>query len=184
MRKLTPKQERFANLYVELGNASEAYRGAYSCSRMKSTTINNKAYGLLKRGDIGARVKELQAEVKKRLDLSKDDAVKSLVQIFNANALDFVKVGEKQTEFGPVQVVEIKDLSELTEEQQKCIKSIQPMRSGGIRLELYSRIDAVDRLSKMLGWDEPTKHEIEGKISTIKVEVLDADIKDEIDKLG
>lgn len=32
-RGLTPKQEKFCQLYIELGNASEAYRQSYDCSK-------------------------------------------------------------------------------------------------------------------------------------------------------
>ncbi|EPZ98572.1 terminase small subunit, partial [Glaesserella parasuis] len=42
-RGLTPKQEKFCQLYIELGNASEAYRQAYDCSKMSNETINTKA---------------------------------------------------------------------------------------------------------------------------------------------
>ena len=45
---MTPKQENFARLYVETGNASEAYRRAYDTGRMKPETINNNAHMALK----------------------------------------------------------------------------------------------------------------------------------------
>lgn len=44
---LTLKQEKFCNYYLECGNASEAYRRAYSCDKMKSEIINIKACELL-----------------------------------------------------------------------------------------------------------------------------------------
>ena len=44
--KLTIKQEKFCNLYIELGNASEAYRQSYNCEKMKPESVNNKAYEL------------------------------------------------------------------------------------------------------------------------------------------
>ena len=37
---MTPKQEKFCQLYVELGNASEAYRQAYDASKMHAPTVN------------------------------------------------------------------------------------------------------------------------------------------------
>lgn len=40
--KLSVKQENFCNYYIECGNASEAYRRAYSCSNMKDESINVK----------------------------------------------------------------------------------------------------------------------------------------------
>lgn len=45
--KLTPKQEKFCQLYIELGNASEAYRQSYDCSKMASKTINEVAARML-----------------------------------------------------------------------------------------------------------------------------------------
>ncbi len=48
---MTIKQENFCNYYVETGNASEAYRRAYSCSKMKDGTVKVKAAELLKNGN-------------------------------------------------------------------------------------------------------------------------------------
>lgn len=79
MSKLTPKQEKFCQLYIEeLGNASEAYRQAYSCGKMKDETINNKAYILSKKGEIRARISELQAEHRERHNLTVDDLINEL----------------------------------------------------------------------------------------------------------
>ena len=64
--KLTPKQERFCQVYIETGNASEAYRQAYNAEKMRPDTVNNKAYGLLQKGGIRARLDELRAELKQR----------------------------------------------------------------------------------------------------------------------
>ena len=54
--KLTIKQEKFCNYYLETGNASEAYRRAFSCGKMKSGTVNRKAIELFENGKITARV--------------------------------------------------------------------------------------------------------------------------------
>ena len=176
MSNLTPKQEKFCNLYVELGNASEAYRQSYSCSKMKTETINNKAYQMLCRGDIKARVKELQVELDKKSEYKKEDALNTLKDIATANSLDFGQIDEVEFDGTKLQQVIVKDLSELNEAQKKCVKSIQPMRGGGIKVELYSRLDAIDRLSKMLGWDEPTK--LKAEIENIQIEILDGKDKD------
>ena len=62
---LTPKQEAFAQAYVELGNASEAYRRAYNAENMKTETIHVKACELLGNGKVAARVAELQENVQR-----------------------------------------------------------------------------------------------------------------------
>lgn len=60
MQKLTPKQEKFCQEYLELGSKTEAYKKAYSTARMKSETVNRNAHELLKRNKIATRVKQLR----------------------------------------------------------------------------------------------------------------------------
>ena len=47
MKKLTPKQEKFAQLAVTLGNQSEAYRQAYDVSNKGAEWIAYKASHLI-----------------------------------------------------------------------------------------------------------------------------------------
>ena len=47
MADLTIKQERFAQRYVELGNASEAYRQSYDAEDMSDEAIRVEASRLL-----------------------------------------------------------------------------------------------------------------------------------------
>lgn len=61
MADLTAKQEKFAQAYVETGNASEAYRRAYNASATKPEVVNVKASELLAHGKVSVRVAELQA---------------------------------------------------------------------------------------------------------------------------
>jgi phage terminase small subunit len=58
---LTQKQDGFCLAYIETGNASEAYRRAYSTGKMKPETVANNAHGLLKRSEITARIDALRA---------------------------------------------------------------------------------------------------------------------------
>ena len=69
-KKLTPKQESFCLAYIETGNASEAYRQAYDAENMKPETINRKAKVELDKGKIRARLEALQAEHRKRRDVT------------------------------------------------------------------------------------------------------------------
>ena len=78
MANLTPKQERFCQLYIELGNASEAYRQSYDASKMKPETINTKAKELLNNGKITVRIEELKAEHKERHNITVDDLIAEL----------------------------------------------------------------------------------------------------------
>lgn len=75
---LTPKQERFCQTYLELGNASEAYRQSYSAAKMKPETVNSKAWLLLHKVEIRARLDELRAPVVKRHTLTVDRLIHKL----------------------------------------------------------------------------------------------------------
>jgi len=76
--KLTIKQEKFCNLYIELGNASEAYRQSYNCEKMKDETVNRTANALLNDRKITARIDELRNELAKRHDITKDTLITEL----------------------------------------------------------------------------------------------------------
>ena len=78
-RGLTPKQEKFCQLYIELGNASEAYRQSYDCSKMTTEVINVKASELLnKNGKITVRVEELRQAHQQRHNLTLDNIIADL----------------------------------------------------------------------------------------------------------
>ncbi|APA83248.1 terminase small subunit [Francisella tularensis] len=78
MTKLTPKQEKFCHKYVEIGNASEAYRQSYNCENMKQNTIHTKAGELLSDGKITVRLNELRSEHKKRHNITVDSLLDEL----------------------------------------------------------------------------------------------------------
>lgn len=77
---VTPKQEKFCALYVELSNASEAYRQAYDTSRMKPAVINVKACQLLAQAKIAVRVEELRAHHAERHDMTVDGLRDMLIE--------------------------------------------------------------------------------------------------------
>ena len=52
MKKLTDKQEKFAQLVVKLGNQSEAYRQAYDVSDKSADWIASKASHILAEDNI------------------------------------------------------------------------------------------------------------------------------------
>ena len=79
--KLSVKQEKFCNSYLEFGNASDAYRNSYNCLNMKPETINVKASQLLKKDKIRIRVEELQLELKKKTAITKERVLEELGKI-------------------------------------------------------------------------------------------------------
>jgi phage terminase small subunit len=76
--KLTIKQEAFAVAYVETGNASEAYRQAYSADSMKPETIHKRASELLMNGEVAGRLAQLRAEAAARSSITVDSLLDEL----------------------------------------------------------------------------------------------------------
>lgn len=75
---LTIKQEKFCMVYVETGNASEAYRQAYNAENMSNEAIGVEACRLLDNPSVSLKVKELKSGHTKRHEITIDDLVKEL----------------------------------------------------------------------------------------------------------
>jgi len=71
--RLTPKQERFCQAYIEVGNASEAYRRAYpNATQWKSKTVHKRASELLANGEVLGRIEALQAAIREKFEINID----------------------------------------------------------------------------------------------------------------
>lgn len=180
MSELTIKQENFCQKYVECGNASEAYRHAFSYQKMKDKTIWEKASRLIDKDKVATRVKELQEELKLKSDITKERVLS-----------EFAKIGFSSIAYLHNTWIERKEFEELTADQKSAIKSIstrtrkavlneQQMEIEEVKVELYDKLRALESINRMLGFDAPTKTEITGKdgrslyLEPIKVEVIDS----------
>lgn len=76
--ELTVKQETFCAIFVEKGNASEAYRLSYNCAKMKPSTVWRKAAELLENGKVTARIEQLQEEARMRHEVTLDSVLDEL----------------------------------------------------------------------------------------------------------
>ena len=71
-KKLTPKQEGFCLSYIEIGNASEAYRLNYNAEKMKPESVNRMAAELLNNLKITTRLEQLQKAHQERHNVTVD----------------------------------------------------------------------------------------------------------------
>ena len=71
MKSLTPKQERFVAAYIETGNASEAYRRAYSAAKMSQQAIEVEGSRLLNNPKVTLRLAELRGKVAEQVALDR-----------------------------------------------------------------------------------------------------------------
>ncbi len=78
MTDTTIKQETFAQKYVELSNASAAYREAYDAKDMLPETIHSEACILLKNPKVAARVKELKKAIADKHETTVDSLLQEL----------------------------------------------------------------------------------------------------------
>jgi len=77
--ELTPKQEMFAQKYVELGNASEAYRQSYDVGEnTKNEAVWVNASKELSKTKVSLRVFELQKAAQLRNDVTVDSITAEL----------------------------------------------------------------------------------------------------------
>ena len=143
---LSIKQEKFCNYYIECGNASEAYRRAYSCSNMKDESINVKAFELLNNGKITVRVKELQEELKKKSDITKEEVLNMLRSFMYADIRNFLTIKDGNVTF--------KDSEDWTDEMAMQVESVKQGKDG-IEIKLNGRTWTIQRICKMLGFDSP-----------------------------
>ena len=75
---VTEQQEKFCCVYVETGNASEAYRQAYNAKNMGANTIAARASEMLNKSNITVRLQQLREVHQKRHNVTVDSIVAEL----------------------------------------------------------------------------------------------------------
>ena len=148
MKKLTIRQENFAREYIRnCGNASDAYRHAYSVDKMKPESVNRKAYDMLNNVKIRSRIDELRKEIEDRSNIELDAVVKELAAIATVDPLELYD--DKGN---------LKPLSEMTPAARKAISGIDKVVRHGenfseesLKIRLNAKTSALDMLMKHLG---------------------------------
>lgn len=143
---LTIKQEKFCNYYLEIGNASEAYRRAYSCGGKKDKTVWRMACELMDNPKVSARINELQDKQREKSDIKKEDILRMLKNIMYADIRDFLTIRDGKVTF--------KDSSEWTDGMAMQVESVKQTKEG-IEIKLNGRAWSIQRICKMLGFDAP-----------------------------
>lgn len=163
MAELTKKQLDFIENYIQTGNASEAYRAAYNSENMKPESINRKAKDLLDNVKIAARIKELREASTTSAMMSRQELLEKLSLIARADITDIVefKTVEIDTAEGVEQqtIWRVKESAELQALAAASIKSVT-MTKFGPKIEMHDRLAAMTQISKLNGWDSPSKLDI------------------------
>ena len=150
MNKLTPKQNKFAEEYVNTGNASEAYRRAYDVGQdTKLETINVNASKLLSDTNISLRVQELKTKEAEAFQITRKEVADGYFKMI------------KSWEY----LMDLAAKENLTKEQKAKFYLLKEMVKGSDYRGAY------DSIAKMFGLNAPDKQEIESTVNNININI-------------
>ena len=173
---LTEKQERFCRVFLELGNACEAYRRTYNVANMKPGTIETKTKELTDNPKVSARLDYLREHAAEAANISLHRIIAEHAKIAFSDATR-VRSGW----------MTLKEFEQLTPEERACIKSVetktrkvmtqdgQEVMDEQVKVTVYDKQKALDALCQILGYNSPQKLEGDFRLTGLKVEVIDQD---------
>jgi phage terminase small subunit len=169
--ELRVKQERFLQIFLEKGNASEAYRQAYDVGPdTKPETIHRCAAELLANPKVTPRLEQMRAELRERNAITLDRLVEALRPIAFSDIRKVVTWGPaiplKDPETGEVLVVQdvvVKPADEMDDAAAAMIAKVIRSKDGSVRVELHDKLAAVEKIAKLMGLIKD-QHELSGSV--------------------
>jgi phage terminase small subunit len=169
--KLDPKRARFVQEYlIDLNATQAAIRAGYS-----KKTAYSQGQRLLKNVEVQKTIQRAQAARAERVEESKDDWLRELKLIGHSNISDLVDI---DSDTGAIRA---KGFKEMPKGASRAIESITEVRTihesadgkqcvvnSRLTFKLHSKLDALDKIGKHLGFFEqdnlqktPTLYRIE-----------------------
>lgn len=78
MKKLTPKQEKFAQCIADGMTQADAYRAAFNAKKMKPETIHKRASELMCKGEVAGRIADIKGELEEKALWARMESVEAL----------------------------------------------------------------------------------------------------------
>lgn len=157
MRKLTEKQEKFCNYYLDCdGNASEAYRMAYDASKMQPETIWSNASRMLANSKVAARIDELRSQRAEASKVSRDKVEQVLMDIVMMDPNDLYIVDPVTGK------IKLKSPGQMPRRARNAMKKISNDK-GKVSYEFNGKVEAAKLLASMNGWNAPQQIALTGK---------------------
>ena len=149
-KKLTPKQRKFAEEYVNTGNASEAYRRAYDVGKNTSIdTIKVNSSKMLADTNISLTIKELQKKEAESFQITRKEVAEGYFKMI------------KSWEY----LMDLAAKENLTKDQKAKFYLLKEMVKGSDYRGAY------DSIAKMFGLNAPDKQEIEQTVHNININI-------------
>lgn len=149
-KKLTPKQRKFAEEYVNTGNASEAYRRAYDVGKNTSIdTIKVNSSKMLSDTNILLTIKELQKKEAESFQITRKEVAEGYFKMI------------KSWEY----LMDLAAKENLSKEQKAKFYLLKEMVKGSDYRGAY------DSIAKMFGLNAPDKQEIEQTVHNININI-------------
>ena len=176
-KSLTLKKEKFCQYYVDIdGNASEAYRMAYDCSKMKQESVWRHAHALMQNIKVSSRIKEIREKRAKESEVKRETVERVLMDIITSDPNDLYIVDELTGK------VKMKSPSQLPKRTRNALKKIQNKR-GEVVYEFNGKTEAARLLGAWNGWEADKNVNIKGgdgnKVGELRIGFEDNDKSDE-----
>ncbi len=148
--KLTPKQNKFAEEYVNTGNASEAYRRAYDVAKTTSNeVIAVEGSRLLTDPNVSLRVQEVKTKEAEAFQITRKEVAEGYFKMI------------KSWEY----LMDLAAKENLTKEQKAKFYLLKEMVKGSDYRGAY------DSIAKMFGLNAPDKQEMESTVNNININI-------------
>jgi len=143
---LTDKQRRFVQEYlVDLNATQAAIRAGYSAK-----TAQKVAHGYLAKPGIQAALQERQAEIAESLEVTQERVVAEFAGVGFADIGDLMSWKKRDPRKPLESLVSLKESAALPARVRRTIQSVEEGKDG-LKLRLYDKLTALDKLSRFLG---------------------------------
>lgn len=155
-KSLTLKQEKFCQYYVDVdGNASEAYRMAYDCSKMKPESVWRNAHEIMQNVKVTSRINEIRAKRAKESEVKRETVERVLMDIILADPSDLYIVDENTGK------VKMKSPSQLPRRTRNALKKMQN-KKGEVTYEFNGKTEAARLIGSWNGWEADKNINLKG----------------------
>jgi phage terminase small subunit len=168
LKGLTPKQKKFCREYIYDWNATRSYLKAYPKTKNEANAAS-MASRMLRIVKVRDYIEEIQKDLEKVAGISKLWMINEHLKIVQGTIARLHNTWIKRKEF-----------EDLTEEQKSCIAEIdtkiktefeynsvseekEPISVEYVKIKLYDKQKALDALTKLFGYEAPSKTELTGK---------------------